>query len=115
MLPLENQEGLVDIWKGVRGSELNSLIEALVSLVELLLVQEKLSVVVVNIARLWEVLQCLLENVHGIRNVPKLVLGNTILNVREDELGLKLDRLDIILGSGLVLASDKEDLATMNK
>lgn len=33
--------------------------------------------------------------------------------MREDELGLKLDRLDIILGSRLVLASDEEDLTTM--
>jgi hypothetical protein len=112
---LEDQEGLVDIWEGVRGSELNSLVEALEGLVELLLVQEKFSVVVVNIARLWEFLQCLLENVHGVRNVSKLILGNTVLDVREDELGLKLDRLDIILGSGLVLAGDEEDLAAMNK
>lgn len=64
--PLEDQKSLIDVGKGVRWLELDGLIETLQSLIVLLLVQQKFSIVVVDIARLGEVLECLLENVHGL-------------------------------------------------
>ena len=81
LLPLEDQEGLVDVWKGVRGLQLDGLIKALICLIIVLLIQQQLSVVVVDVAGIGEILQCLLEDGHSICNVSELVLSHSILDV----------------------------------
>ena len=79
----------------------------------LLLVEEQLAVVVVDIALVTEVLDATAEGGHGRGDRTHLVLGNTKLNVREDELGVEVDGL-LVVGSGQgELGKDEVELGTV--
>jgi hypothetical protein len=65
----------------------------------LLLVEEQLAVVVVDIALVTKVLDATTEGGHGRSDGTHLVLGNTELNVREDELRVEVDGL-LVVGGG---------------
>ena len=65
----------------------------------LLLVEEQLAVVVVDIALVTEVLDATAQGGYERADGTHLVLSNTKLNVREDELGVEVDGL-LVVGSG---------------
>ena len=79
----------------------------------LLLVEEQLAVVVVDIALVTEVLDATAEGGHGRGDGTHLVLSNTELNVREDELGVEVDGL-LVVGSGQgELGKDEVELSAV--
>jgi hypothetical protein len=100
LLPLEESKGLVDERQNVHSSallandlllHLNGGLELLDGLLVLLLVEQELTVVVVNIALVAEVLDATAEGSHGRGDRSHLVLCDTELNVREDELRVEVD------------------------
>jgi hypothetical protein len=108
LLPLEERERLVDEREDVHSAalladnlllHLNGSLELLNRLLVLLLVEQQFTVVVVDIALVAKVLDATAEGGHGRRDRTHLVLGNTELNVREDELGVEVDGL-LVVGSG---------------
>ena len=108
LLPLEEGKGLVDEGEDVHSAallannlllHLNGSLELLDGLLVFLLVEQKLTVVVVDIALVTEVLDATAEGGHGRGDGTHLVLSNTKLNVREDELGVEVDGL-LVVGSG---------------
>lgn len=105
LLPLEERERLVDKRENVHSAalltdnlllHLNSRLELLDSLLVLLLVEQQLAVVVVNVALVTEVLDAAAEGGHGRGDRTHLILGNTKLDVREDELGVEIDGLLVV-------------------
>jgi len=108
LLPLEERECLVDEREDVHSAalladnlllHLNGCLEFLDRLLVLLLVEQQLTVVVVDIALVTEVLNATAEGSHGRCDGTHLVLGNTKLDVREDELRVEVDGL-LVVGSG---------------
>jgi len=108
LFPLEEGESLVDQRKDVHSTalladnlllHLNCRLELLNRLLVLLLIKEQLAVVVVNVTLVTKVLDAAAESGHGRGNGTHLVLGNTELDVREDELGIEVDGL-LVVGSG---------------
>jgi len=108
LLPLEEGKGLVDEGQDVHSAallandlllHLNGSLELLDSLLVLLLVKQKLTVVVVDITLVAEVLDAAAESSHGRGNRAHLVLCDTKLDVRENELRVEVDRLLVVGGS----------------
>ena len=103
LLPLEEGKSLVDEGKHVHSHRLRLLlhlhcgVELLNSLREVALVEQQLTVVVVHIRHLGKVLNASSEGGHGRGDGSHLVLGHAELNVREDEVLVKLDRLLVVL------------------
>lgn len=93
--------------------ELDSALEALNRLLELLLVEEDLAVVVGGLAAVGELLEDAAEGGHGLCDLAHLVLGDGGLDVGEDEGVVELDRLLVVGNRLLVLAHDEEDLAAV--
>lgn len=119
MLPLEQRQSLVDQGQDINAHglilllHLDSLVELLNSLGVVLLVEQKLTIVVVNVRDLLEVLDRPAESGHGRRNRAHLVLCHTELDVREDERPVKVDRLLVILGGLGELTQDEVELSTV--
>lgn len=119
LLLLEQSQSLVDQRQNIHGHRLGLLlhfhggIKLLDSLLELALVEQQLTVVVVDIRHLVKVLDTPSEGGHGGRYRAHLVLGNTELNVRKDEGGIEVDGLLVVLGSLLELAVDKVQLSAV--
>lgn len=116
MLPLEQCERLVDQRQNVDSHGLDlllhvhRLVEFFDGLVEVLLVQQKLTVVVVNVRHLLKVLYRSSERGHGGCNRAHLVLRHTKLNVRVDEGAVEVNRLLVVLGSFSELPEDEVEL-----
>jgi hypothetical protein len=100
LLPLEEGKSLVDERQNVHSSalltddlllHLNGSLELLDGLLVLLLVEQKLTVVVVDVALVAEVLDAAAEGGHGRGDRAHLVLCDTELDVREDELRVEVD------------------------
>jgi hypothetical protein len=119
MLPLEQGQGLVDQRQNVDTHglalllHLDSLVKLLDGLREVLLVQEKLAVVVVDVRDLLEVLHRSAESGHGGGNRAHLVLCDTELDVGEDERSVQVDRLLVVLRSLGKLAQDEVELGAV--
>ena len=119
MLPLEDGKGLVDEREDinahglVRLLHLDRLVEFLNSLGEVLLVEEELSVVVVDIRNVFEVLDGSSECSHSRCNRSHLVLGHTKLDVRVDEVAVELDRLLVVLGGVREFSKDEVELSAV--
>lgn len=119
LLPLEESESLVDERKDVHAHGLglllkgDSSIELLNSLLELVLVEEKLAIVVVDVGGLVEVLHATAEGGHRRGDGAHLVLGNTKLDVGEDEVGVEVDGLLVILGGLSELSLDEVELGAV--
>jgi hypothetical protein len=79
----------------------------------LLLVEEQLAVVVVDIALVTKVLDAATEGGHGRSDGTHLVLGNTELNVREDELRVEVDGLLVVGGGQGELGKDEVKLGAV--
>lgn len=100
---MEDGEGFVDERQHVHARglglalELNGHVKLLDSLVVLVLIKEQLAVVVVDIRSLLEVLHAAPESGHGRGDRARFVLGHTELNVGEDEVGIEVDRLLVVL------------------
>lgn len=92
-------------------SQLDSLIEPLDRLLELLLIQQNLSVIVVYLSVAGEILHTPLECRHGGFDLTGLVLRNAELNVREDEVGVKVDGLLILFDGKVEGRGDEVDYA----
>lgn len=108
LLPLEEGERLVDEREDVHSAalladnlllHLDGGLELLDSLLVLLLVEQKLTIVVVDVALVAEVLNAAAEGGHGRGNGAHLVLCDAKLDVREDELGVEVDGL-LVVGCG---------------
>ena len=119
MLPLEQSQSLVDQGEDVDAHglalllHLDGLVELLDSLGVVLLVEQKLTVVVVYIRNLLEVLDRPAEGSHGGGNGAHLVLGDTELDVREDEGAVEVDRLLVVLGGLGELTQDEVELSAV--
>ena len=122
LLPLEEGKGLVDERQDVHSAalladnlllHLNGSLELLDSLLVLLLVKQKLTVVVVDVALVTEVLDAAAEGGHGGGNRAHLVLCNTKLNVREDELRVEVDRLLVVGGGHGEFREDEVELGAV--
>jgi hypothetical protein len=122
LLPLEESKSLVDERQNVHSSalladdlllHLNGSLELLDGLLVLLLVEQKLTVVVVNIALVAEVLDAAAEGGHGRGDRAHLVLCDTELDVREDELRVEVDGLLVVGGSHGELGEDEVELGAV--
>lgn len=119
MLPLEDSERLVDERKDVDSHGLalflhvHGLVELLDGLREVLLVEEELSEVVVDIRHVLKVLHRSLESGHGGCNGAHLVLRHTKLDVGENEVAVKFDRLLVVLGGVRKLPKNEVKLSAM--
>jgi len=122
LLPLEERKCLVDERQHVHSAalltnnlllHLNSRLELLDCLLVLLLIEQQLTVVVVNIALVAEVLNATTEGGHGRGDGTHLVLGNAELDVREDELRIEVDRLLVIGGGHGELGKDEVKLSAV--
>jgi len=119
VLPLEQGEGLVDERQDVDAHRLaqllhlNGLVKLLDGLSVVLLVEEKLSVVVVNIRNLLKILHRPAESGHSGGDGAHLVLGHTELNVGENEGSVQVDGLLVVLGSLGKLTQDEVELGTV--
>lgn len=119
MLPLEQGKRLVDQRQNIdtHGLDLllhvDGLVELLNGLGEVLLVEQELTVVVVDIRDLLKVLQRSPESSHGGRNRAHLVLGHTKLDVGVDESTVDVNRLLVVLGSFCKLSEDEVELSTV--
>lgn len=122
LLPLEEGEGLVDKGKNVHSAallannlllHLNSGLELLDSLLVLLLVEQQLAVVVVDIALVAEVLDAAAEGGHRRGNGAHLILCDTKLNVREDEVVVKVDGLLVVGGGHGELGENEVELSAV--
>lgn len=104
MLPLEQRKGLVDQRQDVHAGQtllllhLDSAVKLLNGLLVLLLIEEELSVVIVDVGDLFKVLHAAAEGGHGRGDGAHLVLGDTELDVGEDEGGVEIDGLLVVLG-----------------
>lgn len=116
MLPLEQRERLVDQRQNIDSHGLDlllhihRLVELFDGLVEVLLVQQKLTIVVVDVWHLLEVLDRSSERGHGRCNRSHLVLCHTKLNVRVDEGAVEVNRLLVVLGGFGELPEDEVEL-----
>lgn len=122
LLPLEEGKGLVDKRKDVHSAallannllfHLNSGLELLDSLLVLLLVEQQLTVVVVDITLVAEVLDATAEGCHRRGDGAHLVLGDTKLNVREDEIVVKVDGLLVVGGGHGELGENEVELGAV--
>lgn len=122
LLPLEEGKRLVDERKNVHSTallannlllHLDSSLELLDGFLVLLLVEQQLTVVVVDVALVTEVLNAPAEGGHGRGDGAHLVLRNTELNVREDELGVEVDGLLVVVCSVRELGKDEVKLGTV--
>lgn len=117
MLPLEQSQGLVDQRQYVDAHGLDlllhvdRLVELLNGLVEVLLVQQEFSVVVVHIRHFFKVLHGTAEGGHGRSNGAHLVLRHTQLDVRVDKSAVEVDRFLVVLGRLGVLSEDEVQLS----
>jgi hypothetical protein len=114
LLPLEESKSLVDERQNVHSSalladdlllHLNGSLELLDGLLVLLLV--------VNIALIAEVLDAAAEGGHGRGDRAHLVLCDTELDVREDELRVEVDGLLVVGGSHGELGEDEVELGAV--
>jgi len=119
MLPLEQSQSLVDQGQDVDAHGLalflhfDGLVELLDGLGEVLLVEQKLTVVVVHVRYVLEVLDRPAESSHGGGHGAHLVLGHTELDVRENEGAVEVDRLLVVLGGLGELAQDEVELGAV--
>lgn len=117
VLPLEHGKSLVDQGQDIDTHRLavllhvHGLVEFLNGLGELLLVEQKLTKVVVDIGDILEVLLGSTERRHGRGNRTQLVLCHTQLDVGIDETAVQINRLLIILGGFGELSEDKVELS----
>lgn len=116
MLPLEQSQRLVDQRQHVDAHGLDlllhihRLVELLNGLVEVLLVEQEFTVVVVHIRHLFKVLHRTAERGHSRGNRAHLVLRHSQLDVRVDEGAVEVDRLLVVLGRFGVLPEDEVQL-----
>lgn len=119
MLPLEQSKSLVDQRQNIDAHGvallllLNGLFELLNSFGVVLLVEQKLTIVVVYIGNVLKVLHRSAERGHGGGNGAHLVLSDAKLDVREDEGTVKINGLLVILGSLSELLQDEVQLSTV--
>lgn len=122
LLPLEQCQRLVDERQHVHATStladslalhLNSSLELLNSLLVFLLVEEKLSVVVVDIALVSEVLDTSSESRHAASNGTHLVLCDTKLDVGEDEVTVEVNRFLVVGRGGAEFGKDEVELSTV--
>lgn len=119
VLPLEQGKSLVDQGQDVNTHRLalllhlHGLVELLNCLREVLLVEEKFTVVVVDIGHFFKVLHGSSEGGHGGRNGAHLVLRNTKLNVGVDESTVEVDGFLVILSSLGELSEDEVKLGAV--
>lgn len=119
MLPLEQGKRLVDQRQDIDTHRLDlllhvdSLVELLNGLGEILLVEQELTIVVVDIGDLLKVLQRSPEGSHGGCNGAHLVLSHTKLDVGVDEGTVKINRLLVVLGGFRKLSEDEVELSTV--
>lgn len=105
MLPLEQGKSLVDQGQNVDTHRLalflhlHGLVELLNRLREVLLVEKKFTVVVVDIGHFFKVLHGSSESSHSGRNGAHLILRNTKLDVGVDESTVEIDGFLVILSS----------------
>lgn len=103
LLPLEQSECLVDQGQDVHASNtllllhLNGSLELLNGLLVLLLVEQQLTVVVIDVRDLVEVLHAAAESGHGGGDGAHLVLCDAELDVREDEGLVQVDGALVVL------------------
>lgn len=119
LLPLEQSKGLVDQGQDIHAQRLSRLlhlhssVELLNSLLELLLVEQELTIVVIHIRHLLEVLHAATEGGHGRGDASHLVLSDTELDVRENEVLVEIDGLLVVLGGLGELPKDEVELSTV--
>lgn len=119
MLPLEQGKRLVDQRQNIdtHGLDLllhvDGLVELLNGLGEVLLVEQELTIVVVDIGDLLKVLQRSPEGSHGGCNRAHLVLSHTKLDVGVDECTVKVNRLLVVLGGFCKLPENEVELSTV--
>lgn len=119
VLPLEQGKRLVDQGQNVDTHRLDlllhvdGLVELLNGLGEVLLVEQELTVVVVDVRDLLKVLERSPKSSHGGRNRAHLVLGHTELDVGVDECTVKVNRLLVVLGGFRKLSEDEVELSTV--
>lgn len=119
ILPLEEGKSLVDERQDVhahwlrRFLHLDSSIELLNGFLVFLLIQQQLTVVVVHVGHFLEVLHAPPKGRHRRCNATHLVLCDTELDVREDEVLVKVDRLLVVLGGIAKLGLDEVELCTV--
>ena len=119
MLPLEQGKGLVDQGQNIDTHWLDlllhvdRLVELLDGLLEVLLVKQKFTVVVVDVRHVFKVLDGSSEGGHGGRNGAHLVLRHTQLDVGVDESPVKVNRLLVVLGGFRKLPEDEVELSTV--
>lgn len=116
MFPLEQSQRLVDQRQHVDAHGLDlllhihRLVELLNGLVEVLLVEQEFTVVVVHIRHLFKVLHRTAERGHSRGNRAHLVLRHSQLDVRVDKGAVEVDRLLVVLGRFGVLPEDEVQL-----
>lgn len=119
MLPLEQRKGLVDEGQDIDAHglalllHLDGLVELLDGLLEVLLVKEKFTVVVVDIRNILEVLHGSAEGGHGGSDRSHLVLSDTKLDVRVDKGTVEIDGLLVILSGLGELTKDEVELGAV--
>lgn len=119
MLPLEEGKGLVNEREHVdtpgfaAALQLNRLVKVIDRLLELLLVKQKLSIVVVHVRGVFEVLESAAERGHGRRNGAHLVLRHTELNVGVDEVAINIDGFLVVLGRFGEFSEDEVQLSAV--
>lgn len=103
LLPLEQGKRLVDQRQHVHRHGLGLLlhldgsVELLDSLLEVALVEQQLTIVVVHIRHLGKVLDAAAEGSHGRSNGSHLVLSHTQLDVRENKVLVQVNGLLVVL------------------
>lgn len=119
VLPLEQGKGLVDEWEHIDAPrfaaalQLHRFIEVVNRLLELLLVKQKLSIIVVHIGGVLEVLEGTAECGHRRGNGAHLVLRHTELDVRVDEVIINVDGFLVVLDRFGEFAEDEMKLSAV--
>lgn len=119
VLPLEQGKSLVNQRQNIDSHGLDlflhvdGLVELLNGLGEVLLVEQELTVVVVDIRNLLKILQRSPEGSHGGCDRAHLVLSYTKLNVGVDKGTIEVNRLLVVLGGFRELSEDEVELSTV--